>query len=110
MNKHACIKCEQYEHCTHIRESIRHYDPIDRYGYFVTYVGGYAVLTTVGLYCPETLVLSVGPHTLGDIIDRPVEEQQKRIMYRVIHDWDFFLDHHDFAVMGLHEKMLELSK
>jgi len=110
VNKHGCSKCELYEACNHVRTDIRVYDPKDKYGYYVTYVGGHAVLTTIGMFSPETLVLCVGGNAVGDIADRPEYEQSKRILYRVLHTWDYFVDQHEFVVLGLRESLLELSK
>lgn len=111
MNKHACKICEGYKHCWHVRQSFREEFYPD--ALYVTYVGGYAVVTgisgTVGVLPYETVVVCVGVRSIGELYDQQ-GEIDTRTLYRQLHKSESRDDHHITTVMGLTEKMLNLSQ
>lgn len=116
MSSSECPKCYQFDVCTHVREDITVIDPMSEYLYYVTYVGGYAVLTTNsrlagwGTMSHETMVICVGSKPIGIVIDMPLKMNSRRILHTQFHSWEYAVDTHDFIVLGLQENMLVLSE
>lgn len=110
MNRHACKNCDGYKYCWHIRQDFRESNGADDLQ--LTHVGGYVVVTGIssraGVMPYETLVVCVGVRSYGDLIDRG--EASERTLYRQLHSSESRDDHHITTVVGLTEKMLNLSQ
>ena len=113
MNNHGCEKCEAYQSCNHVRVDLRDYDAERELGYYVTYIGGHAVVSGILHDHADpyvTMVMCVGFRSVGDILDDAVDVVNHRVLYDVKHPWEYFVDTHESVCMGLREQMLVLSK
>ena len=103
------------------------------YGRIVTYDGDYVVITgdnpeldsptvvlglILGLYSKdnvpdkfETCILSVGTGSVGDLFKLTAADRDKAVRYIHTHsDWSGFKDQHEYALMGLREGLIDVSK